>query len=90
MASFDKQKNKLHEFLKERKYHLSLFGYNPGDDWKLILLTFLFVLGLISASGILTYQSLIQISEENSTDVSGDQKIIEIEKVDTVIERFVK
>lgn len=86
----DKYKNQFREFLKEKKYYLSLFGRGPGDDWKIILLTFLFVLGLISASGILTYQHLLDVSNISAEENIASPRILDPKDVDPFINKFIE
>ena len=88
MFTFMKQKNSWREYLKRRKYFLSSFGTSPRDDWRLVLLIFIFFLGLISVSGIFTYKKVIQITDgEFQTNISS-RKIIEVEKINTVIDHY--
>jgi hypothetical protein len=88
MISLKSKKNKLTSFLKEKKYHVSIFGLAPADDWKLMLLIFIFSIGLIVASAMGTYELFSNIGVEEFDNPVSSRKTSEIEKASALIEVF--
>jgi hypothetical protein len=88
MFSLNQQKHKMKLFMKERKYYLSVFGRSPSDDWKLFLMIFIFAVGLVVATAMITYNSFANIRDEASQEEITSKKVADIEKAEEIITDF--
>jgi len=88
MLSFEKQKNKMSQFKKVRKYKVSILGLNPKTDWKIVLLGVLVVVVIVVVNGLSVYKDIVEISEKE-IDVEVDKgESVDIDLVNERISYF--
>ncbi|NCS99201.1 hypothetical protein GW764_03375 [Candidatus Parcubacteria bacterium] len=83
MFNIKKQKNKIGKIVYPKKYRLTIFGYTPHFDWKVLI--GLFLLMIIFVASYATFIKL-EIDSFIDRDFSEDVELEKNEDID--IERY--
>jgi len=81
--NFKKQKNRLNQIRRERKYRPSFFGLSVHFDWKVILTLLLISLTVVTTFGLFMQRKIITVSEK---DYSDEVQIMNVDKIE--IEKY--
>lgn len=82
---FKKQRDKLNQIRRERKYRPSFFGLSVHFDWKMLMLLFVV---LLTSIFVYSFNLNLKISEVSEKDFSDEVQVEEMQKID--IEKFDK
>jgi len=88
MFGFNIQKNRWSQFVKTRKYKVSVIGLNPVTDWRSIMLGIILVLILIAVNGYTTHYNIVTISEKDIDVNTTKHRIIDVGEVNEKLEVF--
>ena len=83
--SLEKQKNRWSQFVKTRKYKVSVLGLNSATDWKFVWLGLVIVIVLVAVNGYSMYKDVVEISEKEIEVEVVRGETVDIELVDEKI-----
>jgi hypothetical protein len=87
MKSFKKEIN-LKKVFRNRKYNMSLFGFKPTDDWRLLLLIATFLLLFMAVAGLAYYKNLVGGVDENIKKQEVQSIEIDTERLNELIDFY--
>jgi len=90
MISLKKQKDNWNQYLRGRRYRLSVFGLKQETDWHLLFLVFIIATVFVGLSNFKIYNRILEVGEQKFDINSKKTEIIDLKEVDEKILFFKK